>query len=762
MTHKLIVLYHFFFRKLARLLLMPTSQLQASLEKCLLILRDIRVMRFHCQKLQWFQLIFCCYTTNFHGFYSITGGFVQEFVQALGGKGNGTAKKTKRGKRKNRNSVINHANQKNSKLSIGASSISDVSQDGAAKSLEGSHNSTTMNVTSSDLKGKSDLCASTNDPSEVNEIPESSKGDATGSTDNSCCTTSEYCQSFNFGMENPSSTSSINNLKSKLSCEEISGWYVSDTCNTLSNENTSNLQSVEMTSDDGNSSVASKQRRISVLKDAAFMGERRVNFSVTSNGSSSESQSQEWPTVSNYYFPSADSNLPPATDRLHLDVGRNWQNHFRHPFLPTVRQTRDPPTESNCKQILSRPLPMSLDWPPMVRSASGLASPFTCSYDSRRQFPFHQGFAAHSVHLNVVTNSDEKKYFGDLMDKPDPLSAHELGDEFDGHWISEEELEVHGVSGLDYSQYFGGGIMYWDPSDLQGSGFSRPPSLSSDDSCWARQEADMNRTVDDMVAFSSSYSTNGLASPTAASFGSPFDPLSSGHQTISFVRTGSDVPGVLLCSSSAVTDSAGEDEASGSFTSLTGDADGKSVDSLPYPVLRPIIIPNPRMSRSKRNHELKSPRVPPTRGEQPRLKRPPSPVVLCVPRAPHPVGESRKHRGFPTVRSGSSSPRHWGVKGWYHDRGNLEENRLLMDGAEVVFPSWRNNNLPTPSVIKTIPGSLLQDRLIAISQLTRDQEHVSTYTNYDCSCFFLCFLFVKESVFAQFSQMLLFLCNHLI
>ncbi|PKI51818.1 hypothetical protein CRG98_027791 [Punica granatum] len=369
---------------------------------------------------------------------------------------------------------------------------------------------------------------------------------------------------------------------------------------------------------------------------------------------------------------------------------------------------------------------MSLDWPPVVRGSCSLASSIACGYDSgfipRRQTPFHQGFSSHSLHLNVTSNNDEKKYTGDFLDKPELMNMHDLVDECDGQWISEEEFEVHGVSGFDYNQYFGGGIMYWNPSDHPGTGYSRPPSLSSDDSFWTWQEADMNRAVDDMVAFSSSYSTNGLASPTAAPFCSPFDPLSSGHQALGYVMAGSEVAGLA--------DSAGDEEASGSLANITADVDGKTGDSLPYPVLRPIIIPNISRERLKRGHDLKSPCIPPTRREKPRIKRPPSPVVLCVPRAPRPpppspVGDSRKHRGFPTVRSGSSSPRHWGVRGWHHDNGNsnLEEGCVRMDGAEVVLPSWRANNLSTHSMIQPIPGTLLQDHLIAIPQLARDQEH---------------------------------------
>ncbi|KAM1140447.1 hypothetical protein ACFX19_041219 [Malus domestica] len=446
-----------------------------------------------------------------------------------------------------------------------------------------------------------------------------------------------------------------------------------------------------------------------------------------------ESCQYEWPGVACAYYPPVNPHLPPATDRLHLDVGHNWQNHFRQSFLPTIHQARSSPIQGRCNPILTRPLPMSLDWPPVVRSARGLALSRTFNYDSgfisKKQCSFPQVFSTHSVKINATNVDNERKYSWDCTDLPDPATAYELADECEGHWISEDEVEVQAFAGVDYNQYFGGGVMYWNPSDHPGTVFSRPPSLSSDDSSWAWREADMNRAVDDMVAFSSSYSTNGLTSPTA-SFCSPFDPLGSGNQALGYVMPGSDVPGKVLHSSSAMTDTAADEESSGSLADVNGDVEGKTGDSLTYPILRPIIIPNISRERSrefKRSYDRRSPCVPPTRREQPRIKRPPSPVVLSVPQAPRPpppspVSDARKNRGFPTVRSGSSSPRHWGMKGWFHDGANLEETCLRMDGAEVVWP-LRSNNISGRPLIQALPAPLLQDRLIAISQLARDQEH---------------------------------------
>ncbi|KAK6920319.1 hypothetical protein RJ641_016223 [Dillenia turbinata] len=244
---------------------------------------------------------------------------------------------------------------------------------------------------------------------------------------------------------------------------------------------------------------------------------------------------------------------------------------------------------------------------------------------------FQQGFTAQNVQLDATFNEAERKNSGNLVDLSDHLTTlQDLADQSESLWVSEEEFEVHPVCGMDYNQYFGGGVI-------------------SDDGSWAWHEAEMSRAVDDMVAFSSSYNTNGLTSPPATPFCSPFDPLLSGRQALGLWKTG---------------------------------------DSLPCPILRPIIVPSSR-SDFKHGHDHKSPCVPPARFEHPGIKRPPSPLMLCVPWAPHPpppspVGDSRKHRGFPTVRSGSSSPRHWGLRGWFHVESNLEEACFYMDGSEVV------------------------------------------------------------------------------
>ncbi|XP_073313820.1 uncharacterized protein [Primulina huaijiensis] len=467
----------------------------------------------------------------------------------------------------------------------------------------------------------------------------------------------------------------------------------------------------------GKPSVFQEQRTLSVLRVGALSSPAYISY--------------EWPNVAPIHH-YANTHLPAANDRLHLDVGHNWQNHFHRSFIPTL-QVRNSPMDNAYSGIMSRPLPMSSEWPPSVRGVNRLVSSVTCNYDSefilRRQSTFQRGFAAQNVQCGATASEDERTLSGELMDFIDVTNSQEMVEEHDKQWISEEELEAHAISGMDYNQYFGGGVMYWNPSDHPATSFSRPPSLCSDDSSWAWREADMNSAVDDMVAFSSSYSTNGLTSPSAASFCSPFDSLGSG--ALGFVIPGSEISGKMLHSSSTMTDAA-EESVSGSMSNISGDGEVKTVDSLPYPILRPIIIPN--MSRDisradfKRTFDHKSPCVPPNTREQPWVKRPPSPVVLCAPRAPRPpppspVGDSGKHRGFPTVRSGSSSPRHWGVKGWFHDGVNFEETSLPMHGSEVVWPSWRNKNISARQLTQPLAGTLLQDHLIAISQLALDQEH---------------------------------------
>ncbi|KAG8653680.1 uncharacterized protein LOC110614705 isoform X7 [Manihot esculenta] len=658
------------------------------------------------------------------------------------GKGRTAIRKNKKGKNKNKNASLNNLVEvRNSEGSAAkAPCLSVLSSDEHAKHGRLSDSSFIQNASNDNLFGdvtfalNMRLSSSDNLSSEEGIDTQSVQEDYfVGCNGGICHTGSEHQQSSNSLIEDETIPSRVEIVNVNMENNLTSHLVPVQELDTVSSNDDVNFKNQKAKA---KSNLAEKSvETLSVKEESTLIQGQNKNFRDTRLTDPAECISYEWPSLTPVYFPSINSHLLPATDRLHLDVGHNWHNHIRQPFVPTVHQARNSPIESGYSRTLSRPLPMSLDWPPVVRSTYGLAPSMTCNYDSgfisRGQSVFQQSFT-HNMPINAETGDDERKYSGDLIDASESTNAQEVMDEYESHWISEEELEVHAVSGIDYNQYFGGGVMYWNPSDYPGTGFSRPLSLSSDDSTWAWHEADINRAVDDMVAFSSSYSTNGLTSPTAASFCSPFDPLGPGHQALGYVVSGNEVPGKVLHSSSTATDTATEEDVTGSLANLSGDVEGKTGDSLPYPILPPIIIPTMSRERSrsdfKRSHDHKSPCVPPSRREQPRIKRPPSPVVLCVPRAPRPpppspVGDSRKHRGFPTVRSGSSSPRHWSMRGWYHEGSNLEEACVRMDGAEVVWPSWRNKNLSSRSMVQPLPGGLLQDHLIAMSQLARDQEH---------------------------------------
>ncbi|KAF8379237.1 hypothetical protein HHK36_028669 [Tetracentron sinense] len=662
-------------------------------------------------------------------------GLVDEKVQTVGKKSRKESIKSKKSSLKEPVAIENYEVR-----IVQSASPSVTFQHEAAKSNQSADASTVQNLKNDISIGsdipmpKSAFFSSANEPNTEDNIKVSQN-----IQENSVVGLHE-CSSP-IGLDCFDSNRAVGNHNSNTSSrKETSDYAIEGLDHVLSNEELSHQFSEHLSHSVSTSVVSQKSNEAIDLKEETppIQKQESVNSHAHAPMSSSGCTSYEWPSVGPVNLSTVNSHhLPAATDRLHLDVGRNWRNHFHQAFVPTTHQARNPSIEGGCSRILSRTLPMSLDWPPMVRSASRLTPSMAYNYDSgfipRLQSSYRQGFTAHGLKLNGTTTEDERKYSGDVMEMCDLTNAPEIADECESHWLSGEEFEVHAFSGSDYNQYFGGGVMYWNTSDHPGTGFSRPPSLSSEDSSWAWHEADLNRSIDDMVGLSSSYSTNGLTSPPAAPFCSPFDPLGPGHQALSYVMPGNDVTSKVLHSSSTVTDGVPEEIVSGSLAnSSAGVVEAQNGDSFPYPILRPIIIPSMsrRGSRSefKHSHDRRSPCVPPTRREQPQIKRPPSPVVLCVPRAPHPpppspVGESRKHKGFPTVRSGSSSPRHWGMRSWYHDGTNCEEARLCVDGAEVIWPLWRNKGLSATPMIQPLPGALLQDRLIAISQLSLDQEH---------------------------------------
>jgi hypothetical protein len=353
-------------------------------------------------------------------------------------------------------------------------------------------------------------------------------------------------------------------------------------------------------------------------------------------------------------------------------------------------------------------VPLSFDWPPVFRGyGKNAAVSYDPLYTPQMQSSAWSGFPAQLVQRGGI------------------CSDSDVADDTESYWFSEEESDSRAHSGRDINQYFGGGVMYWSPAEHAGTGFSRPPSLSSDDSAWAWHEADVIRVVDDVANGIPSTYTNGVSSP-------PSTPSCSQNESLdpaAHLITGNDINNEALTSPSSVQDSP-EDKITSIAKAVSCGSEVVKADTLPYAMLRPIVVPNisRRSSRSdiKGGHDHRSPCVPSTRRDIPILRRPPSPVVLSVPRVPRPpppspAGESRK-RGFPIVRSGSSSPRHWGMRGLFSEDKIFHRAQFCLDGPEVVWPSWGNKGTSSGTLVQTIEDTVLQDHLVKISQLSRDQH----------------------------------------
>jgi hypothetical protein len=426
--------------------------------------------------------------------------------------------------------------------------------------------------------------------------------------------------------------------------------------------------------------------------------------------------SYEWPSVTPSHFISPElQHRPAAADRLHLDVGYKWPTQFNQPFLPPNHQVRNPPVDAGCNQMLpSLAVPLSFDWPPAFRGYGKLSHDAALSYDQLYTPQMQSGIPAQLMQRGGICSDKDRKYLGDS----------DVGEDAESYWFSEEESDVRAHSGRDINQYFGGGVMYWSPAEHTGTSFSRPPSLSSDDSAWAWHEAEVIRVVDDVA--------NGIP-PTLSGVSSspPSTPACSQNKSLDPVAqsiTGTDINNEALPSASAVHDNPGD-----KTTIAKSPPCGSEVvkgDTLPYAMLRPIVVPSisRRSSRSdfKGSHDHRSPCVPSNRRNIPLLRRPPSPVVLSVPRVPRlpppsPAGESRK-RGFPIVRSGSSSPRHWGMRGLFAEDKIFHRTQFCLDGPEVVWPSWGNKGTSSGTLVQSIEDTVLQDHLVKISQMSRDQH----------------------------------------
>ncbi|XP_066350423.1 uncharacterized protein [Miscanthus floridulus] len=420
--------------------------------------------------------------------------------------------------------------------------------------------------------------------------------------------------------------------------------------------------------------------------------------------------SYEWPSVTPSHFVSPEmQQRPAAEDRLHLDVGYKWPTQFSQPFLPANHQVRNPPIDAGCNQMLpSLAVPLSFDWPPVFRGyGKNAAVSYDPLYTPQMQSSAWSGFPAQLVQRGGI------------------CSDSDVADDNESYWFSEEESDSRAHSGRDINQYFGGGVMYWSPAEHAGAGFSRPPSLSSDDSAWAWHEADVIRVVDDVANGIPSTYTNGVSSPPSTPSCSQNESLDPAAHSIA----GNGINNEALTSPSPVQDSP-EDKITSVAKAVSCGSEVVKADTLPYAMLRPIVVPNisRRSSRSdiKGGHDHRSPCVPSTRRDIPILRRPPSPVVLSVPRVPRPpppspAGESRK-RGFPIVRSGSSSPRHCGMRGLFSEDKIFHRAQFCLDGPEVVWPSWGNKGTSSGTLVQTIEDTVLQDHLVKISQLSRDQH----------------------------------------
>ncbi|WVZ79006.1 hypothetical protein U9M48_026637 [Paspalum notatum var. saurae] len=420
--------------------------------------------------------------------------------------------------------------------------------------------------------------------------------------------------------------------------------------------------------------------------------------------------SYEWPSVTPPHFVSPEmQHRPAAADRLHLDVGYyKGPTQFSQPFLPANHQVRNPPIDAGCNQMLpSLAVPLSFDWPPVFR---GYGKNAAVSYDP--------------LYTPQMQSSAWSGFPAQLMQRGGICSDSDVGDDNESYWFSEEESDGRAHSGRDINQYFGGGVMYWSPAEHAGTGFSRPPSLSSDDSAWAWHEADVIRVVDDVANGIPSVCPTGVSSPPSTPSCSQNEFLDPAAHSI----TGNDINNETLTSPSSIQDSP-EDKMTSVPKSVPCGSEVAKGDTLPYAMLRPIIVPNisGRSSRSdiKVGHDHRSPCVPSTRRDIPLPRRPPSPVVLSVPRVPRPpppspAGESRK-RGFPIVRSGSSSPRHWGMRALFSEDRLVHRAQFCLDGPEVVWPSWGNKGT-SGTLVQSIEDTVLQDHLVKISQLSRDQH----------------------------------------
>lgn len=398
------------------------------------------------------------------------------------------------------------------------------------------------------------------------------------------------------------------------------------------------------------------------------------------------------------------------------------------------------------RSLISQAAGRSLDWPQVVQTGcnvtSSISYPMEPVLSPLLQPSFQAGCVTSNIELNGhIRIKEDSKHEGtddSCCDDIKYLSGDT--DDFEGYAISEDEPDKHPPEHerkrSDYNQLFGGGVMYWNTADYAGTGYSRPPSLSSEDSSWARHEDDLKLAIDDIIALPplpSPYGNSGIASPPKT-FLSALDQFGSGTSSThaGFVKTGGDFNGNFFAPTAGSAAASEERDSRSTVQCNIGSIDGinEEAAALPHPILRPIVIPNMSRQRSRTDlahpRESRSPCVPCNRREPPRLKRPPSPVVLCVPPPPppSPVRGFRKQRQFPAVRSGSSSPRHWEISNWRSEAEmDLDDSRIATGRPEVAGFAWRSKCITGTPTMHSLPGSLLHDRLIGIPKLALEQEH---------------------------------------
>jgi hypothetical protein len=451
--------------------------------------------------------------------------------------------------------------------------------------------------------------------------------------------------------------------------------------------------------------------------------------------------SHEWPGYQQVRV-SGSTVRPTATDRLHLDVIHDWSKAV------------DP---SSVSLSNTAPIPGNLEWPPsFVQNGYSLTpvvgysdlnehkvvtlSPFSSSpYSSRTPSNGH-------ARVGEEVEIGEDRLYDTDLEVFEPYATGDFED-FDGYVVSEEEGErqledLKHVKADDYNQFFGNGVMYWNSADYAGMGYSRPGSMSSDDSSWARREADLGVVLDDIVGIHplppSSYRGKGTSSSSKPSSTSPSQAPAS--LPLAFEQLGNSQVSQRVC----MTRSAGSEfvnyasksddsQAPGNKTVGTtiGVVDGIMSDGF-MPRLRPIVVVrDPGLSRSMVTNETvrlraaRSPHIVSRGGThdflgQGRRRRPSPPVIRHAPPPPppSPVAGPKRRKGWMSARSGSSSPRHWGLTSWWNKEvDGLEAHAINRDS--VVGNGRRG------PPIRPLSGAVVRgEHLVAIPPLALDQEHM--------------------------------------